>query len=227
MRWIIHLPQGSSLEVGLCCPGPSTLNRPHPPRSRAHRDFTAQRLIRDAFAVRERLGDPRAVPGFRCTFRPGMPSSMTPGSSNIDKFQSSDVDIGLRRDLSGSALPKSRNPFRAGQVLRGFTGSLPLRPVRLLAPLHGSDRLPGQRGLLHPGFQRNRLVAGHDYSSDWTPLLAGLSPAGMAASLAAPDPLGNPLRENASPVCAFWKPNRIRRPVNRQPVDFVRVLAGR
>ena len=147
----------------------------------------ARRLICDAFAVRERLGDPRAVPGFRCTFHPGMPSSMTPGSSNIDKFQSSDVDIGLRRDLSGSALPKSRNPFRAGLLLRGYTGSLPLRPVRLLAPLHGSDRLPGQRGLLHPGLQRGRHVAGHDYNSDWTPLLAGLSPTGMAASLAAPD----------------------------------------
>jgi hypothetical protein len=71
---------------------------------------------------------------------------MTPGSSTIDKFQSSDVDIGLRRDLSGSALPKSRNPFRAGLLLRGFTGSLPLRPVRLLAPLHGSDRLPASGG---------------------------------------------------------------------------------
>src|SRR5262245_15303432 len=45
------------------------------------------------------------VSGFRCTFHPGMPSSMTPGSSIIDRFQSSDVDIGLRRDLSGSALP--------------------------------------------------------------------------------------------------------------------------
>ena len=31
-------------------------------------------------------------------------------------------------------------------------------------------------------------VAGYDYNSDWTPLLAGLSPAGMAASFAAPDP---------------------------------------
>ena len=28
-------------------------------------------------------------------------------------------------------------------------------------------------------------VAGYIYNSDWTPLLAGLSPAGMAASLAA------------------------------------------
>src|SRR5215831_9058210 len=26
-------------------------------------------IIRDAFAVRERLGDPRVVPGFRCSFR--------------------------------------------------------------------------------------------------------------------------------------------------------------
>ncbi len=33
-------------------------------------------------------------------------------------------------------------------------------------------------------------VAGYIYNSDWTPLLAGLSPAGMAASLAAPEPSG-------------------------------------
>jgi hypothetical protein len=38
-------------------------------------------------------------------------------------------------------------------------------------------------------------VAGYIYNSDWTPLLAGLSPAGMAASLAAPEPRdGNPKR---------------------------------
>src|SRR3954463_5892661 len=30
-------------------------------------------------------------------------------------------------------------------------------------------------------------AAGYDYNSNWTPLLAGPSPAGMAASLAAPD----------------------------------------
>ena len=44
--------------------------------------FTAWRLIRDAFAVRERLGDPRVVPSFRCTFFPGMPSPATPGNPN-------------------------------------------------------------------------------------------------------------------------------------------------
>src|SRR6516162_684892 len=31
-------------------------------------------------------------------------------------------------------------------------------------------------------------VTGYDYNSDWTPLLAGLSPARTSASLAAPDP---------------------------------------
>jgi hypothetical protein len=59
------------------------VNRPHPSHSLAHRDFTAWRLIRDAFAVRERLGDPRVVPGFRCSFLPDLPPSLTPGSSII------------------------------------------------------------------------------------------------------------------------------------------------
>ena len=63
-----------------------------------------------------------------------------------------------------------------------------LRPARLLAPQYGSDHLRGQRGLLLPGFQRDEPVAGYNYSSDWTPLLTGLSPARMAASLAAPTP---------------------------------------
>ena len=43
--------QGPSLGFELCCLGPSSLNRPHPSRSQAHRDFAAWRLIRDAFAV--------------------------------------------------------------------------------------------------------------------------------------------------------------------------------
>ena len=74
-------PQGPSLGSRLFCPGPSSLNRPHPPHSQAHRDFTARRLIRDAFAVRERLGDPRVVPSFRCTFLLDMPPSMPSGRS--------------------------------------------------------------------------------------------------------------------------------------------------
>jgi hypothetical protein len=49
---VVALPQGSSLRPGLFCPGPSTLNRPHPPQWRAHLDFAALRFIRDALAVR-------------------------------------------------------------------------------------------------------------------------------------------------------------------------------
>jgi hypothetical protein len=58
LSWIVRRlggsppPQGSSLLSELCCLEPSSLNRSHPPYPRAHRDFTAWRLIRDAFAVR-------------------------------------------------------------------------------------------------------------------------------------------------------------------------------
>jgi len=52
------------------------LLRPHPPVSRAHRDFAARRLIRDAFAVRERRGDPRDLPYFRCRALPRMPPTL-------------------------------------------------------------------------------------------------------------------------------------------------------
>src|SRR5262245_13379160 len=39
---------------------------------------------------------------------PGMPPPTTPGSSDILKFQSRDVDIGLHQVLTGSALPAIR-----------------------------------------------------------------------------------------------------------------------
>jgi hypothetical protein len=67
--------------------------------------FTAWRLIRDAFAVREHRSDPRVVPGFRYPFRPDMPPSLTPGSSIVVSVQNADVDIGLRHGPKGSALP--------------------------------------------------------------------------------------------------------------------------
>ena len=154
-RWNTATLQGPSLRSGLCCPGPSPLSRPHPSHSQAHHNFIALLLICNAFAVRERLGDPRVVPGFRCTFLPDMPSSTTPGSSDIHEFQSRDVDIGLHDGNSGSALPISRNPFHARRSisrLQRFANLL--RPVRLLGALYGSDRSPSQRRLLLPGFQR-------------------------------------------------------------------------
>jgi len=64
---VVALPQGSSLRSGFFCPGPSTLNRPHPPQWRAHLNFAALRFIRDALAVHVPLclGDPPLVLSFR------------------------------------------------------------------------------------------------------------------------------------------------------------------
>src|SRR3954469_22865402 len=118
---------------------------------------------------------------------------------------------GLRRDLSGSALPTLPQSVSRGARFRGFTGSPLLRPVRLLAPLVGSDRVSPATGGFYiqaSGGLVARPAAGYDYNSHWTPLLAGLSPAGMAASLAAPD-----LTEFPRPPGAFTS----RLPAGRSP----------
>ena len=70
-----------------------------------------------------------------------------------------------------------------------------LRPASLLAPLYGSDRIAPAIGDFYVQAFNGSVtlpVAGYNYSSGWTPLLAGLSPAGMAASLAAPDLSSDP-----------------------------------
>jgi len=69
----------------------------------------------------------------------------------------------------------------------GYSGSQLLRPVRLLAPSTDLTGLPANGGFYFQAFSGSVALpaAGYDYNSVWTPLLAGLSPAGMAASLAA------------------------------------------
>ena len=67
-----------------------------------------------------------------------------------------------------------------------------VRPTSLLASLHGSDRISPAIGGFYvraSGGSVTLPAAGYDYNSDWTPLLAGLSPARMTTSLAAPAPL--------------------------------------
>ena len=157
MKWHSPQPQGSSLGSGVCCPGPSSLNRPHPPHSQAHRDFTARRLIRDAFAVRERRGDPRVVPSFRCAFLPDMPSSASPGSST-SHCPISRCRHGLRHGLTGSTLPTLPQSDSRGRSISGLTDSPLLRPVSLLAsPCRiRPGLLPAHRRLLLPGFRTGR-----------------------------------------------------------------------
>src|SRR3954447_17855079 len=118
---------------------------------------------------------------------------------------------GLRRDPSGSALPTLPQSVSRGTRFRGFTGSRLLRPVRLLAPLDGSDQVSLATGGFYiqaSGGAVALSLAGYDYNSLWTPLLAGLSPAGMAASLAAPDLTGFPRPPGAftSRLPAGWSP---------------------
>jgi hypothetical protein len=186
-RVITPPPQGSSLGPGLWCPGPSSLNRPHPSHSLAHRDFTAWRLIRDAFAVRERLGDPRVVPGFRCSFPPDMPPSLTPGSSIIVSVQDrcrrwpSPWTKGLGTP-ENPAIRFTRGTDFGATLVRdcyGLSGCWP--------PCTDLTGLPANGGFYFQAFNGSVVLpaVGYDYNSDWTPLLAGLSPAGMAASLAA------------------------------------------
>src|SRR4051794_36719129 len=123
-----------------------------------------------------------------------MPSSLTPGSSHIACVQLRDADAAFAEIRAARHSQDSRNPFHAGPGFRGFTGSPLLRPVRLLAPLDGSDQVSPATGGFYiqaSGGSVALPAAGYDYNSNWTPLLAGLSPAGMAASLAAPDPAGH------------------------------------
>ena len=119
-----------------------------------------------------------------------MPLSMTPGSSIIASPELR-CRHRLRRDLSSSALPILPQSVSRGARISGLPGS------RICYGLSGcSPSCTDQTDCsASEGFYFQASngsvslpVAGYDYNSDWTPLLAGLSPAGMAASLAAPDP---------------------------------------
>src|SRR5262245_50485672 len=64
-----------------------------------------------------------------------------------------------------------------------------LRPARLLAPPNGSDQTTPAIGDFYFWASNGSVTlpaSRYDYNSDWTPLLAGLPPAGTAASFAAP-----------------------------------------
>jgi hypothetical protein len=186
----IALPQGPSLRSGLCCPGPSTLNRPHLSHSRARRNFPAVPVICDAFAVRERLGDPRVVPHFRCSFLSTMSSPMTPASSSAAFAQFFADDNGLaptsdRLDARDSPAIRFRRALHFGAYTVHYCYNL---VDCLLLWRIRPDYEPQE--LLRPGFRQTKSpwsTAGYDYDDGWAISSAGLSPAGMAASVAAPE----------------------------------------
>ena len=151
----VALPQGPSLRPGLCCPGPSSLTRSHPPHSPAHRDFTARQLIPNVFA---RLSRPAARDWFRaftaCSFLTCRP--LRPRGSRLPSMPRAMADdTGLRRFRTGSALPRLPPSVSGGPLISGlhwFAHSL--RPARWLASLTDPTGLLQPQRLLLSGFQR-------------------------------------------------------------------------
>ncbi len=94
----------------------------------------------------------------------------------------------LHRMTTGSALPTLPQSVPRGRSISWLhrfayaTACQVARPpvrIRLDRPAFGDFYFQAFNGSV------SLPVAGYNYNSDWTPLLAGLSPAGMAASLAA------------------------------------------
>jgi hypothetical protein len=152
------LPQGPSLRSGLCCPGPSSLNRPHVPHWPTRRNFPAERVICAAFAVR--------------AFRP--PRQSTTGSELSLPVPSQHVALFPPRRVHrlrvpspsamvspsptcalGSALSSFHlNPLHVGWIFGVFWFAHSLQPAELLASPGGPDRMRGDSLLApsHGGF---------------------------------------------------------------------------
>src|SRR5215831_10079855 len=118
-----------------------------------------------------------------------MPSPETPRSST-SSVPDSDADIGLRQAWTGSALPISLqsvsrgvNVFGASTVRTFVTACQFARP-----PCTDPTGFPAVGDFYYQASNGSVAlpVAGYNYNSDWTPLLVGFAPTGMAASLAAP-----------------------------------------
>ena len=153
------LPQGPSLQSGLCCPGPSSLNWSHAPHSQAQRDFTALRLIPAAFAVRPLTAPRRPMSGsvlsLVCFL--DMSSSETAGSSiGCIRPVPSPMTLAFDHERESRHFQHPHPPILVGNhISRLHYGSLSLRPVDLLALLSELTRSsPSQRGLLRSGFRR-------------------------------------------------------------------------
>jgi len=185
-------PQGSSLRSGLFCPSPSSLNRPHPPHSQARPDFAALRLIPSAFAVRERLSDPRAVPSFRCLLFSDMSPSMIPEVPVAAFIQFLRhrrwPSLGSERSAP-SKLPPSASGGARDFGTSWFASAATYQIARLpLADLTGS---PQPQETFTSGLSTIRSPSSSpDITTAATGQLppVGLSPTRTAASFAAPDP---------------------------------------
>ena len=130
----------------------------------------------------------------------------------------------LRRLTNGSALPTLPQSVPRGRSiswLHWFASATACQvarpPVRIRPdrPAFGDFYFQAFNGSV------SLSVAGYNYNSDWTPLLAGLSPAGMAASLAARSTAALKPRNTTSGSTPTADMRRLRR-----HVSSVRTTAG-
>src|SRR5215472_12521436 len=98
------------------------------------------RLIRAAFAVRLRLGDPRVVPCFRCTFLLDMPPITTTRSPSVACTQFFTDDVSLRRKQSGSALLGFPSSASDGVCFTRLPWFAFATACRIAGPPGGSDQ---------------------------------------------------------------------------------------
>jgi len=109
------------------------LIRPHPPVPQARCDFVYE-LIRNAFAVRERLGGPRDLPYFHnCAFhtcrRPYPGGPPCPSVVFTRRFQASSTYEGV-----ATHQPVSASYAQRVKLFRGCIVLVMLRPARLPCP---------------------------------------------------------------------------------------------
>jgi hypothetical protein len=131
-------PRGPRSGPGSSVPIHQRLSAPSDPlagTSRFRRSATYTRCLRCAGAPR------RPTSGSELSLH--IPSRhavlYAPGEIEIRFIPFTDSDIGLRRDLSGSALPVILPSVSSRARFRGFLVRISLRPVVLLASLDGSD----------------------------------------------------------------------------------------
>ena len=140
----LHVPlceRPAPLYPGVLGSGPSSVVpahhrvlRPHPPVSPAHRDFAAQPLIRSAFAVRERLGDPQTFPTFpiALSLRAVDPTPVVPGP--VPLYWGRDTRLPRTTTESPPTTPVSASYPRRGYAFRRCIVRVMLRPVGLPGP---------------------------------------------------------------------------------------------
>jgi hypothetical protein len=173
------LPQGSSLQSGLCCPGPSSLNRPHAPHSPAQPDFAAQRFIRAALAVSLRTS--ATSEWFRAFANHSLSACRPPRPREVHRLpipSSFTDDAGLEPSTKVSALPIS--PPSASCGANDFGASLRLAFACDLSICSPSCRSGLGLRLAHEDFYSRasdglvtRTVAGYSYRDNWASFPGG------------------------------------------------------